>query len=148
MYYFILTFLIMLIIVTCVFLFEYRFGNKWVYTDKNKCSKKVLFGSYSSKLECLHENSEDEEDIDILSLIPIEILTKPKIEDKIITNLPSSGISLGSGLDYNDKTLTKKASKAPNFNFETPKIKTYNLNNAGYDLNSLKNLNSDKSHTY
>lgn len=120
----------MLIILVSVFLFEYRFGNKWVYSDKNKCSKKVLFGTYSSKIECLYENTEEEEDIDILSLIPNDVLMKPKIEEKVI-NLPT--------VNYPDKSLTKKASKSPNFNFEIPKIKTYNFINAGYDLNSLKN---------
>ena len=130
MYYFILTFLIMIIILTSVLLFEYRFGNKWVYSDKNKCSKKVLFGTYSSKLECLYENTEDDEDINILDLIPMEVIMKPKIEEKVISLPP---------VDHQSKTLTKKAGKAPNFNFDSSKIKTYNFTNAGYDLTSLKN---------
>jgi len=127
---FIIVFLIILILLTSVLLFEYRYGNKWVYSDNNKCSKKVLFGSYSSKVDCLYENMEIEGEIDIQSLIPYEIMNKPKIEEKIV-NLPT--------IDYTNKSLTKKASKYPNFNFETPKIKTYDLKSAGYELNTLKN---------
>ena len=58
------------------------------------------------------------------------VTNKPKIEEKIV-NLPT--------VDYTSKSLTKKASKYPNFNFETPKIKTYDLKSAGYELNTLKN---------
>jgi len=131
MSYFIIVFLIILILLTSVLLFEYRFGNKWVYTDNNQCSKKVLFGSYSSKLDCLYENMEVDDTTDFFSLIPFEVLNKPKKEEKIV-DIPQVNYQ-------NDKSLTKKASKYPNFNFETPKIKTYDLKSAGYDFNTLKN---------